>query len=163
MKFEFVADRSNSTITVKREFAGKRQLVWDCYTKSELLDKWFAPEPLTTKTKHMDFSEGGYWHFAMIDPSGQEYWSRQDYLTIDPINHYSALDGFSDAAGTVNKELPRSNLDVTFTEASGHTLVQTIVTYGSAEDIDKVIAMGLKEGLASTLERLDKLLLRLSL
>ena len=158
MKFEFEADKSNSTITVKREFAGKQQLVWDCYTKSELLDRWFAPEPLTTKTKHMDFRAGGYWHYAMIDPSGQEYWSRQDYLTIDPIKHYSALDGFSDATGAVNPDLPRATWDVTFTETTGRTTVQTIVTYGSPDDIDKVIAMGLKEGLASTLERLDKLL-----
>src|SRR5579859_3575619 len=157
-KFVFYADTTNNTITVKREFAGKRQLVWDCYTKSELLDRWFAPEPLTTKTKHMDFREGGYWHYAMIDPSGQEYWSRQDYLTIDPIDRYSALDGFSDETGAVNPDLPQANWEVTFTDIGGHTLVQTIVTYGSAEDVDKVIAMGLKEGLTATLERLDKLL-----
>ena len=110
----------------------------------------------------MDFREGGYWHYAMIDPSGQEYWSRQDYLTIDPISRYSALDGFSDETGAVNPDMPRATWDVTFTEASGRTTVQTIVTYGSPEDIDKVIAMGLKEGLASTLDRLDKLLPLLS-
>jgi uncharacterized protein YndB with AHSA1/START domain len=161
LKFDFVADRSNHTITVTREFAGRRRLVWDCHTKSELLDRWFAPEPLTTRTKHMDFREGGHWHYAMIDPEGQEYWSRIDYLTIDPIDHYSALDGFSDASGAVNPEMPRSNWDVTFTDLAERTLVRTIVTYGSAEDIDKVIAMGLKDGLASTLQRLDKLLLEL--
>jgi hypothetical protein len=31
--------------------------------------------------------------------------------------------------------------------------------YKSAEDVQKVIDMGLKDGLASTLERLDELLL----
>ena len=157
-KFVFYADTTNNTITVKREFAGKRQLVWDCYTKSELLDRWFAPEPLTTKTKHMDFREGGYWHYAMIEPQGQEYWSRIDYLTIDPIRNYTARDGFSDETGAVNPDLPRSNWDVTFSDAAERTLVVTIVTYASAEDLEKVIAMGLKDGLASTLERLDKLL-----
>lgn len=159
LKFDFLTDKSNNTITVKREFAAGRRLVWDCYTKSELLDRWYAPEPLTTRTKHMDFRAGGYWHFAMIDPQGQEYWNRLDYLTIDPIDHYSGLDGFSDEAGSVNPAMPRSNMDVTFTDFSGRTLVQTIVTYGSADDIDKVIAMGLKDGLTSTLQRLDKLLL----
>ena len=157
-KFVFYADTTNNTITVKREFAGKRQLVWDCYTKSELLDRWFAPEPLTTKTKHMDFREGGYWHYAMVEPQGQEYWSRIDYLTIDPISNYTARDGFSDETGAVNPDLPRSNWDVTFSDAAERTLVVTIVTYASAEDLEKVIAMGLKDGLASTLERLDKLL-----
>src|SRR5579859_1150457 len=161
LHFDFVADKSNNTITVKREFAGKRQLVWDCYTKSDLLDRWFAPAPLTTKTKSMDFREGGHWHYAMVDPQGQEYWSRLDYQTIHPIDHYSALDGFSDETGAVNPDMPRSTWKVTFTDASDHTFVQTVVSYGSAEDLDKVIAMGIKEGLASTLDRLDELLLQL--
>lgn len=161
LKFDFIADKTDNTITVEREFAGKRQLVWDCYTKSELLDRWFAPKPLTTKTKHMDFREGGHWHYAMVDPSGQEYWGFLEYLTIDPIDRYTALDGFSDETGTVNPEMPRSNWDVAFTDAGGHTIVRTVVTYGSAEDLDKVIAMGMKDGLTSTLERLDELLLAL--
>ena len=159
LKFDFMSDKSNNTIVVNREFAGKRQLVWDCYTKSELLDRWFAPKPLTTKTKSMDFCEGGHWHYAMVDPSGQEYWGFLEYLTIDPIDRYTALDGFSDETGIVNPEMPRSNWEVTFTEAGVHTLVRTVVAYGSAEDLDKVIAMGMKDGLASTLERLDELLL----
>ena len=115
LRFDFVANKAARTLTIAREFAGPRQLVWDCYTKSELLDQWFAPKPLTTRTKHMDFRPGGYWHFAMIMPDGQEYWSRQDYQSIDPINGYTALDGFSDETGQVNPDLPRSTLQVTFT------------------------------------------------
>ncbi len=157
-KFVFFADTTNNTITIKREFAGKRQLVWDCYTKSELLDRWFAPSPLTTKTKHMDFREGGYWHYAMVEPQGQEYWSRIDYLTIDPISNYTARDGFTDETGVINPDMPRSNWDVTFSDVAERTLVVTIVSYDSADDLEKVIAMGLKEGLASTLDRLDELL-----
>ena len=162
LHFDFVADKSTNTVSVKREFAGKRQLVWDCHTKSDLLDRWFAPTPLTTRTKSMDFREGGHWHYAMIDPQGQEYWSRLDYLTIEPIDRYSALDGFSDETGAVNPDLPRSTWTVTFTDAADHTVVQTIVSYKSAEDLDKVIAMGFKEGLAATLDRLDTLLLELA-
>lgn len=79
LRFDFVVDMQKSSLTVRREFAAKRQLVWDCHTKRELLDQWFAPKPLTTKTKHMEFKEGGYWHYAMITPDGQSFWSRLDY------------------------------------------------------------------------------------
>lgn len=61
-----------------------------------MLDRWFAPKPLTTKTKHMEFKEGGYWHYAMLTPDGQAYWRRVDYLTIRPIDGYATLDGFTD-------------------------------------------------------------------
>ena len=60
LRFEFVVDRNERTLTVIREFAASRQLVWACHTKSDLLDRWFAPKPLTTKTRHMDFRPGGY-------------------------------------------------------------------------------------------------------
>ena len=127
LRFDFVADKSSATLTVAREFDAEQQLVWDCHTKSELLDRWFAPKPLTTKTRHMDFRAGGYWHYAMITPDGQEYWNRLDYLTTDPIDGYTAMDGFCDETGAVNPAMPRSNWTVTFAEASGRTVVTTVV------------------------------------
>jgi len=158
LQFDFVADKQNSRITVKREFAAGRQLVWDCHTKRELLDQWFAPKPLTTRTKHMEFKEGGYWHYAMLTPEGQAFWSRLDYQTINPIDGYLALDGFCDETGVVNTDLPRARWDVAFTDAGERTLVTTVVLYNSPDDVQKAIDMGLKDGLASTLERLDELL-----
>jgi uncharacterized protein YndB with AHSA1/START domain len=158
LRFEFLADKDKHTLTVIREFAAKRQLVWDCHTRSEFLDRWFAPKPLTTKTRHMDFRAGGYWHYAMITPEGQQFWSRLDYQTIDPIDGYTAMDGFSDEAGKINPDLPRSNLDVTFADEGARTLVTTVVLYGSSDDLQKAIDMGMKDGIASTLERLDELL-----
>jgi uncharacterized protein YndB with AHSA1/START domain len=162
LQFDFLVDRETNTMTIKREFAANRQLVWDCYTKSELLDQWFAPKPMKTKTKSMDFSKGGHWHYAMVDTGGQEYWARMDYKTIRPIDNYTALDGFCDESGELAPGMPRSNWDVTFTEASGCAFVQTIVSYKSTEELEQVIEMGMKEGLTSTLERLDELLLKLT-
>jgi len=158
-RFDFVVDKETHSITVAREFSAGRQLVWDCHTKQELLDRWFAPKPLVTKTRHMDFREGGYWHYAMITPDGQSFWNRLDYQTIKPIDSYAALDGFCDEAGIVNPDMPRARWDVAFTDAKDRTLVTTRVLYTSADDVQKAIDMGLKDGLASTLERLDELLL----
>ena len=127
-----------------------------------MLDRWFAPKPPTTKTKSMDFREGGHWHYAMVEPNGQEYWGRLDYQSIQPIDHYKALDGFSDASGAINPDLPRSTWNVTFSERGAHTVVETVVAYGSPEALQQVIDMGMKDGLASTLDRLDELLLVLN-
>jgi uncharacterized protein YndB with AHSA1/START domain len=159
--FDFIVDKKNNKLTVKREFAAGRQLVWDAYTKSEILDQWFAPRPLATKTKSMDFSEGGHWVYAMIDPGGAEYWSRLDYLKINPIDHYSALDSFCDNEGNINPAFPRANWDVSFSDFGENTLVENVVTYSSLADLEKVVEMGMQEGLTSTLERLDDLLLTL--
>ncbi len=161
LQFDFVADKEKNTLTITREFDAERQMVWDCYTKSELLNRWFAPKPFTTKTKSMDFKDGGHWHYAMIDPDGNEYWARMDYETINPIDGYVSLDGFADESGAINPDLPRAQWDVTFSDKNERSVVHTVVQYKSLSDLETVIQMGMEEGLKSTLERLDELLVTL--
>lgn len=161
LRFDFIVDKENNQLTLKREFLAHRQLVWDCYTKSELLDQWFAPKPLTTKTKSMDFREGGHWHYAMVDPNGAEYWGYMEYVSIKPIDYYTALDAFSNEKGELNKELPRAKWKVEFTDLGERTLNQTVVQYNSLSDLETVIQMGMEEGMKLTLEKLDELLANL--
>ncbi|SEW44994.1 SRPBCC family protein [Chitinophaga arvensicola] len=159
LHFEFLVDKKENTLTIRREFLADRQLVWDCYTKSELLDRWFAPAPLTTKTKTMDFREGGHWHYAMVEPNGTEYWGYTAYVKISPIDFYTALDAFSDATGEINESLPRAEWLVTFTDKGENALVETVVTYASLADVEQVIQMGMEQGMMATLQKLDELLL----
>jgi uncharacterized protein YndB with AHSA1/START domain len=66
LSFNFVVDKERQTITVTREFAAPLALVWQAYTKADILDQWWAPKPWKTRTKRMDFSEGGEWLYAMV-------------------------------------------------------------------------------------------------
>lgn len=159
--FDFLADKEKNTLTIRREFAADRQLVWDCYTKQELLDQWFAPKPFTTKTKSMDFKNGGHWHYAMIDQNGNHYWNWMDYNNIKPIDYYETLDAFCNEAGEINTDLPRAKWEVTFTDKGENAVVETIVYYNSLNDLETVINMGMQEGMMSTLEKLDELLVTL--
>lgn len=159
--FDFIVDKEKNTLTIKREFAADRQLVWDAHTKSELLNQWFAPRPMTTKTKSMDFSEGGHWIYAMIEPNGTEYWGRMDYLKIQSIEYYNGLDGFCDNNGVLNPDLPRAEWDVRFDVYNDNSIVTSVVKYNSLSDLETVIQMGMEEGMKSTLERLDDLLEKL--
>lgn len=161
LQFDFLVNKEQNTITVRREFLASQQLVWDCYTKQELLDQWFAPKPLTTKTKSMDFSEGGHWHYAMVEPNGTEYWGWTTFIEIKPIDYYTSTDAFTNEAGEINTDLPQAKWIVSFTTKGENAVVETIITYNSLEDLEVVIQMGMEDGLTSTLERLDELLLNL--
>ena len=161
LQFDFLVDKENNSLTVRREFAAERKLVWAAYTQSDLLDQWFAPKPWKAKTKSMDFREGGFWLYAMCGPKGEEHWGRMDYLKINPIESYSAKDGFCDEGGNLSDELPQALWDARFEELSENTLVHNIVTYKSLSDLETVIQMGMKEGLTMALEGLDLLLLTL--
>ena len=127
-----------------------------------VLDQWFAPKPMTTRTAHMDFRVGGRWHHAMIGEDGSEYWGIVEYREIDPIDRYATTDYFSDAEGSRNDALPSSDWEVTFSEAGDATTVRSVIQYASPEALEQVIAMGMEPGMTTTFEKLDELLLKLS-
>lgn len=158
LHFDFLVNKQDNTLTIRREFRAPRQLVWNCYTQSDLLEKWFAPKPLTAKTKSMQFREGGHWHYAMVEPNGTEYWGFTEFLSIHPIDFYTSLDAFSNENGEINPDLPRARWKVTFTDSQANTVVETVVAYQSLNDLETVIQMGMEQGMTSTLERLDELL-----
>ena len=52
--FDFTVDKATQTIYITREFAAGLDLVWDAFTKAEILDQWVAPEPWRARTKEME-------------------------------------------------------------------------------------------------------------
>ncbi len=159
---DFILDKKNNTLTFRREFAARRQLVWDCYTQSELLDRWYAPENFSTKTRSIDFRAGGHWHYAMVAPNGNHAWGWIDFITINPIDGYATLSGFCNELGEINQELPRANWVQTFTDKGKNTVVETVITFASLADWETIAAMGMQEGMKSTLACLDILLATLT-
>lgn len=154
----FAVDKANKSITVKREFDAKLPLVWDAFTKSEILDQWWAPKPWKARTKTMDFREGGHWHYAMVGPEGEEHWAIANYESIQPQNGFTASDGFSDADGKINNEMPQSKWKSSFQDEGDLTLVTIRITYDDPEQLETTLQMGFKEGLTSAMEGLDELL-----
>ncbi|HEY1055278.1 MAG TPA: SRPBCC domain-containing protein, partial [Emticicia sp.] len=53
--FDFIVDKENRTITIKREFDADLAMVWEAWTNPEILDKWYAPKPYRAETQTMDF------------------------------------------------------------------------------------------------------------
>lgn len=158
LMMDFAIDKAHNLITVKREFAAELPLVWDAFTKSELLDQWWAPKPWKARTKTMDFREGGRWLYAMVGPEGEEHWSIADYETIQPQQSFTAADGFADADGNVNTELPQSKWKSSFQDNGDTTLVTFQISYTDLAQLETTLQMGFKEGLTMAMEGLDELL-----
>lgn len=158
LAFDFSVDKENKTITVIREFDAELSLVWDAYTKKEIIDLWWAPKPWKAKTKTMDFKEGGAWHYAMVGPEGEEHWAVANYIHIQPQKKFTGLDAFADANGNINKEMPQSKWEVTFTAKGKITHVEYKISYDDLAQLEATIEMGFKEGLTMAMEGLDELL-----
>lgn len=159
-KFEFIVNKEAKTATINREFAAELSLVWDAFTKQEILDQWWAPKPWASKTKYMDFKVGGRRFYAMVSPEGTEHWSLQEFTSISPKTNFKMLNAFADK--DENPELPGSNWDLNFSEQNGTTKVSVTIYNESLERMEKMIEMGFKEGFTMTLNSLEDLLATLS-
>jgi uncharacterized protein YndB with AHSA1/START domain len=159
LQFDFTVDKSTKSVFVTREFDAELPLVWDAFTKQEILDQWWAPKPYESKTKYMDFKVGGRRFYAMVSPDGQESWQIQDYTSISPKTNFKFLSVFADK--DENPHLPGSNWDLNFSEKNRITKVSITIHNDSLERMEKMIEMGFKEGFTMTLNELGNLLLTL--
>lgn len=154
--FDFTVDKATKTVFIDREFAAELPLVWDAFTKPELLDQWWAPKPYASRTKKMNFSVGGRRFYAMVSPEGHENWQIQEYTSISPKTNFKYLSVFADE--DENPHLPGSNWDLSFSESNHITKVSISIHNESLERMEKMIEMGFKEGFTATLNDLNELL-----
>ena len=157
--FDFTADKATKKVFITREFDAELPLVWDAFTKAELLDQWVAPKPMSSKTKYQDFKVGGKRFYAMVSPEGQESWAIQEYTSITPKTNFKMYNVFADAAE--NPELPGSEWDHTFSEQNGITKVSIAIYNESLERLERILD-GFTQGMKMSLSNLENLLATLS-
>jgi len=157
MEMDFIVDKQTKMVYIAKEFAFELSLVWDAYTKPELLDQWWAPKPFASRTKVMDFRVGGRRFYAMVSPDGQELgWVLQKYTSISPKTNFKLFNAFADE--NENPELPGSDWDLSFSEHEGKTKVSISIYNESLERLERMIELGFVEGAKAQLKNLEELL-----
>lgn len=151
---ELTVDKAAQKVHMTRAFDANLDLVWDAYTKAEILDQWWAPKPFTSKTKILDFEVGGRRFYAMVSPDGQERWAVQRYTSITPKTNFQFFNAFSDE--NENLQLPGSDWDFNFSEENGKTTVRISIYNESLERMERLLETGFKEGVAMQLQNLDE-------
>jgi len=160
LQFDFTVDKAAKKVFITREFDADMSLVWDAFTKAELLDQWLPPKPFTAKTKYQDFKVGGKRFYAMISPEGQERWVIQEYTSITPKTNFKMYNAFADK--DENPEPTGSEWDHTFSEQNGITKVSITIYNESFARMEKMIEMGFTEGFKASMNNLENLLATLS-
>ena len=162
--FDFTVDKAAKTIYITREFAADLDLVWDAFTKAEILDQWYAPKPYQVKTKEMDFREGGRWLYTMISPGvaleDVKRYSLVEYIKIQPKTSFSTKNTFADENGnSIGSAF--SLVKNSFTAGAETTTVHVEKVFDDLATIEMFASNGFKEGTAAGFENLDKYLLTL--
>ncbi|MES2618950.1 MAG: SRPBCC domain-containing protein [Bacteroidota bacterium] len=154
--FDFTVDKAAKTVFITREFDADLSLVWDAFTKAELLDQWGAPKPFMARTKFQDFKVGGRRFYAMVSPEGNEGWILQKYTSISPKTNFKLFNVFADK--DENPQPPGSDWDYSFSEQDGKTTVSITIYNESLERMVRMIEMGFTEGYKASMINLENLL-----
>jgi uncharacterized protein YndB with AHSA1/START domain len=151
-------DPSGKKLSVTREFNPPVEKVWRAWTESSMLDQCWAPRPYKTETKSMAFTPGGRWHYSMVGPEGQRHWCKLDFEKIETQKSYTGMDGFCDENGNTVPDPPPMHWSVRFSSNGNTTTVTVDIDFNSEADLEKIVAMGFKEGFTMAHGNLDELL-----
>ncbi|MEP6746520.1 MAG: SRPBCC domain-containing protein [Bacteroidota bacterium] len=157
-KARFTKDAAGKKITVIKEVDASPDKVWEAWTTSQQLDKWWAPKPYKAVTRRMDFREGGSWLYKMEGPEGKGQWDKFEYNKIDKPKLYTAKAGFSDENGQRKPGEPVWNWKNSFIKTADGTRIESEISFEKKEDMDKILDTGFEEGYSSGLDNLDELL-----
>jgi len=164
-KTQFTVGDDKKTLIVERTFEAPKDKVWEAHSNPDILRKWWGPKGWETQIKHMDFREGGYWHYGMkcMDKAQGEWfgkvsWGKATYGKISPKDSLEFTDIFCDEAGVPTPNMPTSHSVMTLVERGGRTTLLVKTTYVSPEALDQVLKMGMEEGYSQTLDNLEAVL-----
>jgi uncharacterized protein YndB with AHSA1/START domain len=146
-----VTTPTDREIVLTRVFDAPRHLVFEAFSKPELLKRWFGPRGWSLVVCEVDLKVGGGFRFVLRGPDGKEMGMRGVYREIAPPERSVHMESFDDYPG-------ESQVTAVFVEQGGKTTLTATVLYRSQEVRDAVIKSGMEHGAAESYDRLAELL-----
>ncbi|WP_299112860.1 SRPBCC domain-containing protein [uncultured Winogradskyella sp.] len=146
-----MSDLANRTLTIEKILNAPVDLVWDTWTKSEHIVKWWAPNGMDIKVIQHDFKVGGKWKYSMLMPDGNEFISEGTYKEIEVFKKIITSADFKPMTHNVELQI--------HLEADGENTKFTFnVIHDTPEYCKQQEEMGFYNGWGSAFNRLEKLL-----
>ena len=139
---------------MSRVFEAPRSLVFDAWTKPELLKRWLGVRGgWSMVVCEVDLRVGGSYRFVWRGPDGAEMGMGGVYREIVAPERLVATESFDDPW------YPGEAVDTTvLVEGGGRTTVTTTVLYESEEIRDAVLESGMARGVAESYDMLAEYL-----
>ncbi|MFC7788147.1 SRPBCC family protein [Microbacterium sp. MAHUQ-60] len=151
-------DTENLTMTVTAEFAAPIERVWNAYSDPRQLERFWGPPGWPATFLTWDHTVGGRADYAMTGPRGETSRAYWEFLQIEKPYRFSVLDGFSDADGNPDGDMPAMRMDFTFESLGDRTRMVTSSHFDSLEGLQKVLDMGVVEGTRMAMSQIDAVL-----
>jgi uncharacterized protein YndB with AHSA1/START domain len=148
-----VERKSERELVLTRTFNGPARIVFEAWTKPELLKRWWVPKSagMSLLSCELDVRVGGRYRFEFAQEASKTMAFFGRYIEVIPNSRLVWTNEESDEGAVTT---------VTFEEKGGKTLLVLHELYPSKEALDAAIA-GMPDGMQETFAQLDELLVTL--
>jgi uncharacterized protein YndB with AHSA1/START domain len=142
---------SDREIVMTRVFNAPRRMVYQAFTRPELIQRWLGPRGWTLPTCEVDLRVGGKYRYVGEGPDGTKLGWGGIFKEIVPEQRIAHVESFDDYPG-------EAQITSEWTESGGKTTFTATMLYESKEVRDAVIASGMEHGAAESYDRLEEML-----
>jgi uncharacterized protein YndB with AHSA1/START domain len=151
-------DPEQLTLTVTADYDVSADRAWQLWADPRQLERWWGPPTYPATVEKHDLSAGGRVSYVMTGPEGDQARGYWDVREVEAPRRLVVLDGFADAAGEPNDELPRTVMTVDIADRPGGVTMTIVSTFPSLEAMEQLVAMGMEEGIQQALQQIDAIL-----
>jgi uncharacterized protein YndB with AHSA1/START domain len=148
----------NLTLTVIADFDASIDQVWELWSDPRKLESWWGPPGYPATFEKHDLAPGGEATYFMTGPEGDKHLGMWRVTAVDPPVSLQFTDAFADADGKPIAEEPSHEVTVRFSEREGGTRMEMRSRFESREDMERMLEMGVFEGMQEAIGQMDALL-----
>jgi uncharacterized protein YndB with AHSA1/START domain len=146
------------SFTVVAEFDAGVERVWQVWEDPRKLERWWGPPTWPATFESHDFVSGGRASYYMTGPEGEKGWGWWRFTAIEAPHRLEFDDGFADENGDPDPAMGTSHAVMELEAIDNRTRMTIVSTFDSADALEKVLAMGMEEGMREALGQIDAIL-----
>ncbi len=149
-----VSTPSDLEVVIERLFDAPADLVFDCYTKPDLVRRWMTGmDDWSLATCEIDLRPGGTYRYVWAGPDGASMGLKGIFHEIEPPARLVTTETFDDDFG-----MGKMLIECAFQAENDRTRLKQTITYESKGQRDASLATGMTDGMGISFASLDALL-----
>ncbi|HEX6208505.1 MAG TPA: SRPBCC domain-containing protein [Actinomycetota bacterium] len=151
-------DLDGLTFTLIADFDAPVERVWELWADPRKLERWWGPPGYPATFEKHDLAPGGEVAYYMTSPEGERNHGWWRFVSVDPPKALEIQMGFADEEGNPIADMSASAVRVQLSERGGGTRMELRFSFDSPEEMERVMEMGMAEGLQQSVGQMDALL-----
>lgn len=151
-------DVEANTLTFVAEFDASVERVWQVWEDPRQLERWWGPPTWPATFEQHDFVVGGWSRYFMTGPEDDKSRGWWTVTAIDPPHRLEFDDGFATDSGEPDDAVPATHKVVTLEATGTGTRMTTVTHFSDADAMERLVAMGMEEGMRQAMSQIDGVL-----